>query len=285
MREYTTQAFPTHDPDEKTHLTSILDEKPPAQDGNSGGLPATTPSYYPYPNWSSFRLGTWFWNNSTMSQSSFQELLEILVDPEFDCADLGGVNWKVINEKLVLGESQPPSNIVADDSLDNWQESQITISVPIYTRANIPGSFEYEAATLCHRSILSAIRTKITDPEGFANFHLEPYRVLWQPGRAPRTVRVHGEVYTSDAFIDAHEELQRSPPEPDCELQRVIVALVFASDATHISDYGYEKLWPLYLAFGNESKYRRSEESCRAFEHIAYFEKVRVAIFPCFLTF
>ena len=50
---------------------------------------------------------------------------------------------------------------------------------------------------------------------------------------------------------------------------------MFASDETQLTNFGRTQLWPLYMAFGNESKYRRSELSCRAFEHIAYFEKVR----------
>ena len=160
-----------------------------------------------------------------------------------------------------------------DITADVWEEAPVTISVPLHKKAADPcPSFEYPAASMWHRKILSALRTKVTDPVGFANFHMVPYKFMW---KRRRTVRLHGEVYTSPAFIEAHEKLQGSEPEPGCQLQRVVAALMFASDATLLTDFGHEKLWPLYLAFGNESKYRCSETSSRAFEHIAYFESVR----------
>jgi hypothetical protein len=63
----------------------------------------------------------------------------------------------------------------------------------------------------------------------------------------PNPVRVQGELYTSPAFVDAHQELQDSPAEPGCNLPRVIAALMFWSDATHLTAFGNAKLWPLYM--------------------------------------
>ena len=78
----------------------------------------------------------------------------------------------------------------------------------------------------------------------------------------------------SEAFIEAHHDLQDSPGEPGCDLQKVIVSLMFASDGTHLTTFSNAKLWPVYLAFGNELKDRRSKPTCEAFEHIAYLETV-----------
>lgn len=275
-REYSSSVFPTHDPDEKSNLVSILSEMSttvPEVSKSGVTLPSGTQSYHPYPNWSSYRLGSWYWSSSALSISSFQELLEILLDPRFDRGELDGINWRSINKKLASGETPAISQTVEeDDTLDCWTEASVTIQVPLHKKTVDPRSaFEYSAGSMWHRNIISALRTKLTDPIGFANFHMEPYKYLWQ---SRRTVRVHGEAYTSPAFIHAHEKLQHSAPEPGCQLQRVVVALMFASDATLLTDFGHEKLWPLYLAFGNESKYRRSETSCRSFEHIAYFESV-----------
>ena len=63
---------------------------------------------------------------------------------------------------------------------------------------------------------------------------------------------------SSEAFIEAHRDLQDSP---GCHLPRIIVGLMFASDGTHLTAFSNAKLWPLYLAIGNESKYRRSKPS------------------------
>jgi hypothetical protein len=50
---------------------------------------------------------------------------------------------------------------------------------------------------------------------------------------------------------------------------------MFASDATMLASFGTAKLWPLYLCFGNDSKYRRAKPSENLFEQVAYFEKVQ----------
>lgn len=57
-------------------------------------------------------------------------------------------------------------------------------------------------------------------------------------------------MYTSEAFIEAHRELQESPREPNYDLQRVIVSLMFWSDATQLTSFGNAHLWPYYLFLG-----------------------------------
>jgi hypothetical protein len=49
---------------------------------------------------------------------------------------------------------------------------------------------------------------------------------------------------------------------------------MFASDATMLALFGTAKLWPLYVCFGNDSKYRRAKPSENLSEQVAYFEKV-----------
>lgn len=58
---------------------------------------------------------------------------------------------------------------------------------------------------------------------------------------------------------------------------------MFASDATMLASFGTAKLWPLYLYFGNDSKYRRGKPSENLCEQVAYFEKVPIAVAVFFL--
>ncbi|EGO04994.1 hypothetical protein SERLA73DRAFT_44268, partial [Serpula lacrymans var. lacrymans S7.3] len=103
-------------------------------------------------------------------------------------------------------------------------------------------------------------------------FHYKPYQLLWCPPHQSGKSRVYGELYTLDAFLEAHKDLQNSPPEPGCSLPRVVAALMLWLDATHLTSFGNSKLWPLYVYFGNESKYRHSKPSCNLCNHAAYFE-------------
>jgi len=137
-----------------------------------------------------------------------------------------------------------------------------------------PGTNQFICGELYHRSLVEVIRERISDPHTAPQIHLEPYELLWKRPNQHQEVKLHGEVYTSEAFREAHDMLQNSPPEPDCNLQRVVVALMFWSDATHLTQFGSSQLWPCYMAMGNESKYRRCKPSCNLCSHVAYFRKV-----------
>ncbi|KIM67436.1 hypothetical protein SCLCIDRAFT_46324, partial [Scleroderma citrinum Foug A] len=109
-------------------------------------------------------------------------------------------------------------------------------------------------------------------------FHYQPYNLLWQRGGSPAPINVHGELYTSQAFLQTHKDLQQSPPEPGCDLECVVIALMFWSDATQLTTFGNAKLWPCYMFFGNKLKYRRCKPSCCLCSHTAYFNHICTCI-------
>jgi hypothetical protein len=202
--------------------------------------------------------------------------LDIVGDQDFHPADVRGVNWDQINKKLASEDGD------AEEWLDEgagWIKTPVTIAVPFHHRRGIPkdprdGPRDYTVTDFYHRSLVSVIREKLANPVDDKLFHYEPYELNWQPPGAQHPKRVHGELYTSTSFLDAHRELQDSPAEPGCELPRVILALMFWSDGTHLTSFGDAKCHPLYMCFGNESKYRRCKPSCNLTNHVAYFQKV-----------
>ena len=125
-----------------------------------------------------------------------------------------------------------------------------------------------------HRKLIEVIKEKVSDPNHFARFHTEPYELFFQPTDHDIPSRVHGELYTSDAFLEEHRKVQEGPGEP--KLERVVAALMFASDATQLTKFTDAKLWPLYLSFGNDSKELRTKPSQGLMQPIAFFEQVRV---------
>lgn len=264
FRQYTSGSPPTHDPEANVTAEALSDiiDQPVAE---------TSPhSYLPYPNRNAFLLGEWYWNGGPQkSQKSFKNLLEIIGDPSFSPSDVQGVNWDRIDHELA-------EDVMEEDA--NWTRTSVTIQVPAQRHRNSPSlcvPTEFVVADFYHRSIVSVVRERISTPALHGGFHYEPYKLKWQPASCSTPVSVHGELYTSQAFIKAHLELQNSPPEPNCNLPRCIVALMFASDATLLTSFGDVKLWPLYLYFGNESKYNRSKPSNNLCCHIAYFQSVR----------
>lgn len=268
FRRYKAECFPSHDPESEVETADLSDVLSDCRGDNSSST-----AYFPYPNENAFLLGEWFWDDRIQkSQESFKRLINILCRPEFRPEDVRDVRWDSINKQL--GDSSQPEEWL-DEPDAGWNETPITILVPFHRRADDPGVKRY-TLPLRHRSIVGILKEKLSNPDDFRHFHLQPFELRWQRGDAPESsVRVYGELYTSPAFLEAYDEIQALPGEPGCSVQRVVIGLMFSSDGTQLTSFGNSSLWPCYLYFGNESKYRRYKPSNKLCNHVAYFQKVR----------
>lgn len=274
FRVYDSDTIPVHDPEDRS------------DHDNPGDSPLSRPTvnvvqgfdpenqFHPYPNENSWRLGDWYWNQGTQkSKKSFRTLLDIIGSTNFHPEDVSSTNWATIDREL-----GGPGTLERQSSVewmeDEWEHRNITISVPFSRRCENPGPKDYTISEFYRRSLISIIREQLTDPIRCSRFHFEPYSLRWKPPHKTRSIDVHGELYTSTTFIEAHRKLQDSPPEADCDLPRRIVALMFWSDATHLTSFGEAKLWPLYVYFGNDSKYERAQPTSHLCTHVAYFRTV-----------
>jgi hypothetical protein len=229
--------------------------------------------YHPFPNRSSFRLGDWYWNGGTQkSQASFKDLVSIVGDPTFSPKDIQDTQWDKVNQTLADDE-------LWDDLDAGWTKTEVSILVPFQPRRGAvsgpeAGPKQFVVGDFYHRNLVDVVKEKLSNPDHDDHFHYDPYELKWQANGKSEPVRVHGEMYSSQAFLDVHNALQNSPPEENCTLPRHIVALMFSSDSTNLTSFGDATLWPIYLFFGNESKYRRCQPTCNLGSHVAYLRKV-----------
>lgn len=121
------------------------------------------------------------------------------------------------------------------------------------------------------------IRSAFADVQANA-FHFLPFKRLWQDPLDNHQERVFDELYTSDSWLAAQDDLQRQPKEPGCSLERVIAGLMFFSDATHLATFGTAKAWPLYLYFGNLTKYACSAPKSGACHLVGFLPSVRYSL-------
>lgn len=291
FRRYFASKFPSHDPDQllRTNLNEMSDIPE-----NTILRQMSEKNFAPYPNQSSFMLGEWYWcDGSQKSKDSFEKLIDIITSPDFSSADIEQTKWAWIDRKLGSSEEvvDNESLWMDEDPVEDagWAKTPVSISVPFRCsspptskptrrrgKTKIPEGHvqTYTIPGFYHRSIISILREKLANEEQFQHFHLEPFELHWQPGNAATSIRLSGELYNSPAFLEAHREVQELPQEPGCVLPRCVAGLMLASDATHLTSFGQTKLWPLYLYFANDSKYRRAKPSLHLCNHVAYFQKV-----------
>lgn len=101
-----------------------------------------------------------------------------------------------------------------------------------------------------------------------------PHKLFWTKLDGTEE-HVRGELYNSDMWLAEHEAIQNlsiTTPEP-CSLERAIATMMFYSDATHVAQFGQNSVWPVYLYFGNESKYYQRKLTARVCEHVAFLLK------------
>ena len=105
-------------------------------------------------------------------------------------------------------------------------------------------------------------------------FHLTPFRRIHVDPETAQEMRIYDELYTSEAFEAEYVKLQKQLPEPGCKLEKVIAGLMFWSDSTSLTNFGSATVWPIYMYFGNLSKYVRAKPTSGACHHLAYIPSV-----------
>lgn len=87
-------------------------------------------------------------------------------------------------------------------------------------------------------------------------------------------IQVYGEMYTSEAMLEADAEIQSLVLDEHAELPHVVVPVMLYTDSTYVAQFGDASLWPGYVSIGNQSKYDRVKPSIFSSHHVAYFPLV-----------
>ncbi|KAJ3887325.1 hypothetical protein GG344DRAFT_80858, partial [Lentinula edodes] len=111
-----------------------------------------------------------------------------------------------------------------------------------------------------------------------SQFHFAPFKLFQEiedDNGETISQRVQTDIYNSDVFLEEHKNLRRAPTDDkDCKREKVVSALMCWSDATQLANFGTAKLWPIYMLFGNLSKYIRASPNSGAVHHLAYIPTI-----------
>ena len=231
---------------------------------------ASEPSHWPFLNTTVHAVMQWLNNGNTMkSEVKTTKLVhDVILSPNFNPTDLAGFDAHRENQRLdkALSQSTLQSEFI---------ESSVDILVPS-GETNVEGRI-FTIPGLLHRKLTSVIQEAFEGPLAHL-YHFSPFRLFQKSPLSGKNERIYGEIYTSDAFLKETERVQRHglvpPDDPGCKREKVVAALMISSDATMLTQFGVAKGWPIYLMFGNLSKYIRAQPGSGAMHHLAYIPSV-----------
>ncbi|EIW76332.1 hypothetical protein CONPUDRAFT_15727, partial [Coniophora puteana RWD-64-598 SS2] len=232
---------------------------------------------YPYPNISSFLYNRFWKSGLNKSNAARDDMTSVLGDPLFDIADIQGVNFPAI-EREVSADVQSPWGS------NGWRRSGVAIEVPSsakstnkpsFLRFGQPSHTRSHAENNCvindvrTRSLVQVLQESAAEHSLATECHWHGYEETWRPPYPDHPdERVYGELYTSDAFLQAEREMLATPPED--EHPRAVWGYMFWSDSTHLAQFGQASAWPIYAQCGNMSKYTRCKPSSGTTHHIGF---------------
>ncbi|KAF7328374.1 GLOBIN domain-containing protein [Mycena venus] len=287
---------PTRDPDQLLSLEDLCrsSELLIAEQPRAPVVSQTVPTapWFPFLNSTVARLMTWFHGGSNLKSIAELDALveDVLLKEDFDPAHLQ--NFSAARENKRLDDSTASAIDEAPAAPDRWKTASIKIKLPTpkncVAERDAP---EFEVPGLMYRPLLDVMVEAFQSP-AFAQYHTTPFEYRWDPQHNPNDPDIHldpadvaldehklpvlpdghevmyGEIYTSSRMLKAHNAL---PKIATPNLETIIAAYMFWSDATHLANFGNASLWPLYTFFGNLSKYTRAKPSSNGGYHQAYF--------------
>ena len=266
---------PSHDPDsflstdelsQPTH--SIISSSTEGRSERSDYSPP-----WPWSNMSIWHLMSWKTTGSSLKSNSEVTRLvhEVLQAPDFDIADLSRFDTSREAARFDAAEkSIPPEDVFG---IDRWKHTTVEISVPTREKKKEGNGLTFSVDGLHYRPILDVVRAIFAEASS-KSFHLTPFKRLWKSPVTGHEQRVYDELYTSDAWNQAHDEIMKQRRDDGCKLERVIAGLMFWSDSTRLAQFGHASAWPIYLFFGNLSKYAQSNPESGCCHPIAFIPSV-----------
>ena len=179
---------------------------------------------------------------------------EVLQAQDFKIKDLSSFDAARQSSWFNAAQKEiPPDDVFG---IDRWKLTSINISIPTKEKKKGNG-VTFSMDGLCYRPILDVVCIVFADPL-LKSFHLTPFKKLWKSPLTGREQCIYDELYVLDAWINAHDEIMKQRKDDGCKLERVVAGLMLWSDSTRLAQFGHALAWPIYLFFGNSSKYVRS---------------------------
>lgn len=237
------------------------------------------PYYHPFSNPAAAAMMVAYYSGAPVQSVNKTDQTALLLGslwPDINPSDL--CNFSAAVEKKRLNDYLTSASESSFQHEDGWLESSVRIRLPL-DKKKIPESdaAEFEIGGVFHRDIIDVI-SSVYQSDVVKSFNHIPFKEFWRPSDDAPPERLYGEIFSSQAMLDADDEICRSCMGNDSgslDVEAISVPLLLYSDSTHLASFGTASCWPVYLFFGSQSKYIRAMPSSSACHHIAYMPKVR----------
>ncbi|KAJ7225438.1 hypothetical protein GGX14DRAFT_638737 [Mycena pura] len=276
---------PSHDPDKSIRLEDLCQAPELVAAETPTMAKPDPPWYHPFPNPSIAHV--MMWKNLTdnaNSDAATDGVVDIFLRDDVNKKDLAGFSSKRENDRLDKFVDTP-----SGEPPNGWQRGVVKLKLPCVGVCTAEeDAFEIEIDGIYYRPLLDTLKEALQSPD-FNNFHLTPFEPRCNPNYdpcrpqddldddtteldehglpplPPGHLRLYAEAYTSPRMLKAYKAFEKLPPS---KIERVRVAYMFFSDATHLASFGDASIWPLYTFFGNFPKDLRAKPT----ENLAYHQ-------------
>ena len=173
---------------------------------------------------------------------------------------------------------------------DGWRQGTVELAMPKEGVSHVSeeAAPKMTVSNVYYRPLLEVIKAAYQDSMA-EGFHWFPFRLfrqhrgpeVLQPDTLDDSERMYSEIYNSDAMLIEDDRIQtkarvdrEAGDTPDMEY--AVAPILLYSDSTHLTSFGTAALWPIYVFFGNLSKYIRARPNSFAAHHLAYIPSVRL---------
>ncbi|THU92687.1 hypothetical protein K435DRAFT_820450 [Dendrothele bispora CBS 962.96] len=189
---------------------------------------------------------SWFYNGrESKSMADLDELVkDVLQAEDFKKEDLDGFSSRNVSRDMDewLG---PEFHLPAEDG---WVEGSVEIPLP----AEGVKCSESEAPRLTVDGI----------------FYRKPLEVIKSE-------------YERIQLQQHQRQLNDPSLRNESDIENVPVGIMCWSDETQVTQFGDQSMWPIYMYFGNQSKYERAKPTSFAAHHLSYIPKVSICVSFC----
>ena len=266
---------PSYDPEGSVPAQELAN---PTDNGTAIGSDMEhKPPPWPWSNMSIWRLMAWqLTGNGKKSSAETTRLVhDVLLTKDCKLEDLSGFNAETAIKNMDKSEAALTLDRQFTDSTlkwDGWETNvDVKIQVPLHKKCSEGNSKTFTVPDLVYHPLVSVIQAVFTDPI-LKWFHLTPFKRIWKSPATGREQRLYDELYTSDAWNKAHDELQKQWRVDG--LEWVIAGLMFWSDGTQLAQFGHATAWLVYLFIGNLSKYKHASANSGLCHTVAFIPSV-----------